>query len=773
MIRDLSYHRKKAEEFVSKMPLAHKLIAFAGRGSEFADIGLPRFDTGGEAAHGVQARHDQSFDVDLGGPQYTTIFPNPIGMAAMWDKELMRKIGDVVGTEARSLHNEGLNSALCFFAPTIDMERDPRWGRNEEAYGEDPHLTSRMAGEYIRGMAGEDPVYMRAGAMLKHFYGNNVENDRSQQNSEISDKLKEEYYLRVFREICEYAEPLSVMSSYNHVNGTPSTFNPEIKDKLKEWGIVAVYCDGGALMMTVDKQKAAKTYEEAVAKGIRAGQDGFLDDPAVCREGMRKALEDGLLTEAELDRAIINRITIYSILGLMDEKEPVYKKEDYNITKVNTEASRSLSRLASAESVVLLKNNGAAPVKNREICLFGPFADRNPLDWYSGVNDHPVTIREGLSSDYDVKACSNLFPQVKLVLADGRYAGLDGMRLVPVDAGQAEVFDIMLWDHCRITLRAKSNGKLLTSRPPEQKIMNSEETDRGLTLNAYADEAFSWFVDEAFCLVDQDRKEIVFTPEDALHFYEDSRIAGMMNKDGFLALSFERVIGVEEQLEKITASFGTKLPAVCCFGLHPMVNGKEERDRISIELPPFQRAVLDRITRSYGNCILLINSNSPVAIVPEQSSDRIGAILWAPFGSEEYGNGIGDILSGRLSPAGRLPQTWYRSDADLPDITDYDIEKNEMTYLYMKSKKPLYRFGYGLSYGSVEERIDAIGEGEVAVIMKNVGEVCTDHVVEVYQNASGDYALYADDLPQGYRLVAFTRVKALAPGEERRVKISV
>ena len=190
MKRDLEFHRKRAEAFTEKLSLQDKINVFYGTAEDWERLGLSMLDFAAEAAHGVQARHDQSFD--LGEPICTTVFPSPIGMAASFDKELMHHIGEVVGTETRSLFNEGLHNGLCPFAPTIDMERDPRWGRNEEAYGEDPHLASRLAGEYVLGMAGDDPDYVRCGATLKHFYANNVENKRFMSDSRMPEDLKEE-----------------------------------------------------------------------------------------------------------------------------------------------------------------------------------------------------------------------------------------------------------------------------------------------------------------------------------------------------------------------------------------------------------------------------------------------------------------------------------------------------------------------------------------------------------------------------------------------------
>ena len=172
MKRDIEFHRQKAQEFVSGLSLDEKIKVLYGTFEEKMAMGLPFIDFAGEGAHGVQARHDQSFD--FGEPVCTTVFPNPIGMAASFDKKLMHRIGDVVGTEMRSLLNEFKHNGLCALAPTVDMERDPRWGRNEEAYGEDPVQTGTMAASYIKGIQGDDPDHLMAAATLKHFYANSL-----------------------------------------------------------------------------------------------------------------------------------------------------------------------------------------------------------------------------------------------------------------------------------------------------------------------------------------------------------------------------------------------------------------------------------------------------------------------------------------------------------------------------------------------------------------------------------------------------------------------
>ena len=770
MKRERTYHKQMAADFLKGLTLEQKLFVINGRPEERINVGLPAFEALGEAAHGVQARHDQSFD--FGTPVYTTVFQNPVGFSATFDKELMHEIGELTGIEGRSLFLHGKHNAICMLAPTIDMERDPRWGRNEEAYGEDPHLTSRIAGEYILGMAGDDPTFVRCGATLKHFYGNNVENDRSLANSNIPEHLKDSYYIHVFEEVIDYADPLGVMSSYNYVNGVPNTFNPEITTRLKKRGLPYVSGDGGVITLAITKQKEVNTMAEALTRAIHAGMDTFPEDGRNVRAGLTEALESGMLTEAELDQVVLNRLTVYSMLGLLPGQEP-FSKEEYTPSRVDTAEGRALARKASAEAAVLLKNEGSIlPLsEDKNVLLLGPFADRCPMDWYSGITSHQVTLREGLGEKAPVS--ESLYPYVRIRL-DGTgtsYAGLDGIRIVPVEKDKAEVFRIMLWDDSRITLRSETTGKLLTTHNPDEAIINSEIPEEKFELYAYRDEAFSWFVQEAFQMIDSEGEVLHFTDENALHFWEDSRIAGICSHDGKTALTFETVMTAEELLEEAGAAAGKSSTVIASFGLHPIINGKEERDRTTIDFPPFQRALLRKIRETHDEIILVLHTNSPIAIVEEQNAAEIHGILWMATGSEEYGNSLADVIYGKTGPAGRLCQTWYMSDDQLPAITDYDIEKNKTTYIYMEDD-PLYRFGYGLTYTTFEQEITDQAPGCVTVRVRNTGDRTSDEVIQVYKRPSGEYRLYEEKSDPGCRLTGFTRLKDIAPGESREIRIS-
>ena len=781
MIRDIDYHRNRAASFVAGLTLDEKLKVLYGTFEEKMEMGIPFIDFYGEAAHGVQARHDQTFD--YGDPVFTTVFPNPIGMAASFDKEMMHRIGEVVGTEARCLLNEFKHNAVVALAPTVDMERDPRWGRNEEAYGEDPHLTSRMAGEYILGMAGDDEKYIRCGATLKHFYANNFEADRYAADSRMPEDLKEDYYLRVFKEVINYAHPVAVMTSYNRINGVTAAFNPEVKSLLRKWGVPYIVSDAFSLERAIDGHHSSESAEQSIKKAFEADVDGFMEAVEFEKPAMENALRTGIIKEEDLERALTNRFTVYSLLGLMKEdlesdgSSKAFPKNIYNMSGVDTSESRELAREAGVKSVVLLKNDGILPLKESDkVYMFGPFVDRNPIDWYSGVSSKNVTLKQGIGAGYEP-----LYPYVRIRLEEDRYAGIKEGVLTPVVREEAEIFRIMLWDDSRITLRATSNGKLLSSVPLDTHIVTYLRTDEEYKLYAKAEDAFSWIANEAFQFIDDSGNIICFTEENALDFWKAPEIRGIKNFDGELRCSFETVKDVRELMseaaEKEALSEDDLILA--CFGLHPIVNCKEERDRINIDLPPFQRAVLRELRKSYRNINLILTANAPLDITEEDRAPEIRSILWSALGCEELGNAFSDIVFGRKSPAGRLPQTWYRN-SQLPDIEDYDIRKNGMTYLYMR-EEPLYRFGYGLSYSKFETELISGETPEVRV--RNVGEYISDYVLQIYQSPDNENYLYGEDrylkdsqgrdIPKESRLVAFKRVPDIKPGEELTVHFKV
>ncbi|MBR1507512.1 MAG: glycoside hydrolase family 3 C-terminal domain-containing protein [Eubacterium sp.] len=784
---------KKIDGIIASMTVSEKCDSMTANRNAIERLGIPDFTVGGEAAHGIQARHDQVSDVGLA--EYTTVFPNPNGFAASFDEDLLFEIGSLVGDEGRSLFNEKRNRTLCAWAPTIDMERDPRWGRNEEGYGEDPVLASTLAAAYIRGLKGDVPDFVKFGATLKHFYANNVEDGRFTSDSVINDRLKYEYYLEVFRLCIKKSDPEAVMTAYNLINGTPCILNPDILDILKTWGLTHVVCDANAMVQLVSDQKVFDDDMYSVAASIKKGIDIFADDNEKTSEALKRALQNNLLSEQEIDACLKNRFCTFARLGLFSEEE-IYPHDIYNMSKVNTASGRALSRKAAAKTAVLLKNDGLLPMdKNTPVAVLGPFAERCPLDWYSGITDHAVTLYEGIKDAYSEMYKNDilkddLIPEVR-IKKDGRYLGLkkedtlidknshvlfmspdpdmnrDCYSLMEVEPEDAETFKIMLWDDRRVTIRSMSTGKLLTVKKPGE-ITLTEYCDKD-EIFVFPDDAFGWFAEEEFRFADKSGNIITFDEANAASFWMDDRIDSFINvfdRNVLSGISFETVESFEDKIDRIKEEGMT---CVAAFGLHPIVNCREERDRNSIELPPFQRIVFKYIRESFDRNLLILTANAPLGIVPEAEDSRTDAILWTVLGSEELGHGISDIIFGDVSPSGRLPMTWYRHDSDLPDKSDYDIIGNPRTYMYYKGDT-LYDFGYGLSYTDFKYdnlSVQDVGKYiEITVDITNIGDVPSDHSVLVYFRKEKDGLLRP-----AKRLAVFTMETDIKPGETRQVAL--
>ena len=311
---------ERLDYLIKELTLDEKIACLTTVCPEIERLGIKATYMGGEAAHGIEARHDQAFNA--GEPEATTSFTQPIGMSGSFDRELIKKCGQAVGEEARALFTRTPRGGLCRWAPTIDMERDPRWGRTEEAYGEDPYLTGEMASAYIQGMKGEHPFYIRCGATLKHFYANNVEQDRIKISSSLDERNKYEYYLEPFRKAVMEGGAEAIMTSYNEINGVPAILNSEVRNIVKgTWGLPGhVVCDGGDFQQTVNDHQYFKTHGETLAYGLKAGVDCFTDDGEVVSAAAREALKEGWMTEEDIDRSVRNSFRTRIRLGFFDKE---------------------------------------------------------------------------------------------------------------------------------------------------------------------------------------------------------------------------------------------------------------------------------------------------------------------------------------------------------------------------------------------------------------------------------------------------------------------
>ncbi len=389
---------KRIDNLLSLMTLDEKINCLGTR-TGVPRLGVPNFGSS-EGIHGLQQRGG-------GNAQRaaitTTQFPQPPGMGESWDPELVRQAGGVEGYEARFItQTEKYNrQMLMLWGPQADLARDPRWGRSEEVYGEDPFFNGTMVVAFTKGLQGDDPKYWQSAALLKHFLANSNENFRTSSSSDFDQRLFWEYYSVPFRMGFLEGGAKGVMASYNSWNGTPMAVNPILKSIVqKQWGVDVLSSDGGAVKLLVTSHKRFANQQEAVVACLKAGINQFLDTYI---DETKAAVKDGSVTEAEIDELLRPKFRVTIRLGLLDPPEMVpYSKIKDSPEPWNTEKDKAVSEKMALESVVLLKNAaGALPLKRdsiKSIAVIGPLADSVHWDWYGGTPPHAVTPLEGIKN---------------------------------------------------------------------------------------------------------------------------------------------------------------------------------------------------------------------------------------------------------------------------------------------------------------------------------------------------------------------------------------
>ena len=585
-------------------------------------------------------------------PLPTTTFPQEKGLGATWDPDLLKKIGALEGYEARYYYQNPVADfgGVVVRAPNADLSRDPRWGRTEESYGEDPFLVGTLTAAFAQGLQGPDPKHWQAASLMKHFLANENENGRSYSSSDFGERLFREYYSVPFRMGFEEGGSRAVMAAYNSWNGIPMMIHPVLKNvMIKEWGNDGLICtDGGALGLLITAHKSFPDKEHGAAAAVKAGINHFLD---TYKDDLTKALRDGLLTEADMDVALRNLLRLYLRLGEFDPAgaDPyanIGRETKGELPPWERQSSRDLVRQATDESIVLLKNdNNTLPLdrtKLKTIAVIGPWVGEVLLDWYSGTPPYAVSVLDGLK-----QAAGH---GVKVLYADGS------------DPGEAAEL-----------ARAADIAIVVVGNHPE--------------CNAGWDQCP--------------------TPS----------------------------------------------------------NGKEDIDRKTIVLE--QEGLVKKVFAANPHTIEVLRASFPYAIV--WSQQNLPAIVHMTHNSQEEGHGLADVLFGDYSPAGRLTQTWPTGDAQLLPIMDYDITHGR-TYMDLKDK-PLYPFGYGLSYAMFSyeglsvnsSSVAADGDVQVKVKIKNTSQRASDEVVQMYVQHLGSMV----DRPK-LELKGFQRVR-VEPGAEREV----
>ncbi|MGW7052279.1 glycoside hydrolase family 3 C-terminal domain-containing protein [Streptomyces sp. NPDC054887] len=694
-------------------------------------LGVGAFRTGQEALHGVAWM----------GP--ATVFPQAVGLGATWNDALVRRVGEAVAAEARAMRAGDPRVGLNVWAPTVNLLRHPLWGRNEEGYSEDPHLTSAMAVAYTGGLRGDHPVYWRTAPVLKHWLAHNNETDRATSSSSIRPRVLREYDLRAFRAAVEAGAVAGVMPAYNLVNGRPNHLSPLLREELRRWTdqSLVVCSDAGAPSNLVDAEHYYATHEEATAAALRAGVDSFTDhgqDSSIVVGRIRGALDRKLIGEEDVDDAVRRLLALRFALGEFDPRLDPYA----GVRTFDTPGHRALAREAAEQAVVLLKNDGLLPLAGGErIAVVGLLADECKLDWYSGTPLRRATPLDGLRERFGARNVSFAegVDRVRLRTAGGWVRvptspaaagarGAGGALDPALLAGRTDLPPVTCGGEPTEFAVADWGAGLLTLRAPDGNYLSVAQDG---WVRASADQPGGWVVQETFRL-EQHGEGHLLAHEGTGRYVSVTAEGLKVADEGDL---FEWVVA-ERGEDAVAAAAADADVVVVVAGNDPHINGRETEDRTTLALPDHQDRLWRAARSANPRTVLVLTSSYPYAVT--EADTALPALLWTAHGGQAAGTALARVLAGDVSPGGRLPQTWYAADADLPGLLDYDVIGSRQTYLYYEGT-PLYAFGHGLSYASfaygglsAERAGDTV---RVAFSVANTAAATADEVAQLYVRA--------------------------------------
>ncbi|MGN1403776.1 MAG: glycoside hydrolase family 3 C-terminal domain-containing protein [Ruminococcus sp.] len=712
---------ERVRDLLSRLTMEEKIYLLSTHQMPVERLGVGEWYIGTEVARGYVSREPG---------EYSTVFPQPIGLASTFDPNLMEQLGGIAGEEARYFHRKDPKSHLMLWGPTVDPERDPRWGRTEEGYGEDPFLIGEMTTAYTQGMAGNDPVYRRTIPTLKHFCANNNEKLRDRCSSNVTPRTLHEYYYRAFEASIVRGGAGSMMTAYNELSGVPACMNPDLQTVVKDqWKLGFVVTDGADFSQNVLAHRSHGTHAEALAACLKNGNDVMTDDAEMVAAAARDALDRGLITEADIDRAVGNSMLGRFRLGEFDGDKCPYNTEP---AETDTMIHRAVNQCAAMEQMCLLHNDGILPLHLKpgaKVAVIGPLGAENYRDWYTGLASYAVPIvdalRERLGAEqvlfddgYDIVGVQSVQNGKFLSVAEDGTICADGEQI-----GERQRFRYHDWDFGSVNLRACCNDRYVIEDG---------------AYRAVSETPYEWFIKEWL------------RPEpygDGVRFrsWHDIPMDVAVRADGTLgtvksgrpaADRLFRIVTAEDGAARAAALAKEADVVILCLGNHPMQVARECYDRPDLELPAHQKKLLRAVQAANPNTVLTVVSSYPYALGEAQS--LVPAILYTTHAGAELGNAVADTLLGKNNPAARCPITWYKTAQDLPDIMEYDIIEAERTYLY-DTVEPLYSFGHGLSYSTFVYRdltAEVKPEGVLfRLTVENTSERDGDEVVQLYFRA--------------------------------------
>lgn len=729
---------ERAADLVSRMTLDEKIAWCGTWTTPIPRLGVPGWHYSNEASHGINALNyvnDKGYNV--------TSFPVCLAMGQSWDRDKIKKVTRAISDEIRAAHNLG-DESLSFWCPTINLSKDPRNGRSDENFGEDPYLGGKMAAAYIQGFQGEgeSDKYKKAAATPKHFMLNSSENNRNTGISFADERTIREYYARVFEYAFREGKAESTMISYNRINGRPAGADYFTMGTLlrEEWGFDGyVTSDCGAVQQTFNPgatsfgQKPGvghyyyNNMEEASAGTLINGCD--ISCGGEHRAHLRKAYEQGLITEDQIDKNVIRNVTSLFRQGIFDNKGAT-PWDDFGAEKLASKEHDDLALDMANDTIVLLKNEkGILPIRKeglKKILVVGPNAKFRELGGYS-CGSMPV------GGPLDTRYCTLTLDAIREEVA------ADGIA-VSYEKG---------W--CAQKEFSGGMMELLNSIPgvDPQQVMNMMMSSMGVEKHE---------VDKVY---DLPEVSLYADPEDP-------------DRQGDNEALFARALEAAKEADLVIMMAGTDA-----------ATASEGSDRQSIALPSGQGAMIEKMLEVNQNTVVVLNV---MGTIGDPALDKCHTLLCATYAGQEQGKAVSNVLFGKVNPNGKLTATWYKDDSQLPHINDYGIRKSDVltqehgrTYWYLE-EEPRFPFGYGIHYTTFDYSNLRLAEKEIpngtslkaAVDVTNTGKLAGKEIVELYVRKVVDETTgEKPGVNKPFRqLKGFEKV-ALQPGETKTVEIEV
>lgn len=787
----------RVDDLIKHMTLEQKAQQLVNQARAIPELRVPAYDWWSEALHGVA------------NAGTATVFPEPIGLAATFDEPLIHEMAVVIGTEARAKHNQAVRAGrrdimegLDFWSPNINIFRDPRWGRGQETYGEDPFLTGRMGVAFVTGLQGDDPKYFRVISTPKHYaVHSGPEPARHSMDIQVSKHDMEDTYLPAFRATVTEGKAESVMCAYNRVNGQPACSNTFLlKDTLRAaWKFNGyVVSDCGAVVDIFQGHHYAKSQPEAAAFALKTGMDNeCIDFFEVVKDDHDykpyiDAVKQGLLSEADLDVSLRRLFTARMRLGMFDPPEMMPYASTPE-SEIDSPAHRQLALKIARESMTLLKNDGTLPLgaSAKRILVVGPLAESIEVlhGNYNGTASHAVSTLEGIRKQFSGAQVSyepgtnflrpqTVIPSSALSTEDGK-AGLKGEYFTGEMTGVAKevrtdpYVDLEMFFADPHAIAPPAGMKDFSVRWTGF-ITPSESGNYQIGLMGMMNRM--WL--DGKLIVDDPTPHAPNPQTATIPLTKGHKYAVKVesNRAAFTKLVWLPVIA-NPYLDAAEAARKADV-VVAVVGITSELEGEEMKvdlpgfrggDRTSLNLPTEEEALLGALKATGKPLVVVLMNGSALAV--NWANDHANAILDAWYSGEEGGTAIAETLAGVNNPAGRLPVTFYKGTEQLPDFEDYNMKNR--TYRYFTGE-PLYPFGYGLSYSTFEysgaklsnPQLQAGNPLDVEVDVKNTGKRDGDEAVELY--------ITFPKVPGAplKALRGFTRVH-LKSGEQQHVKLTL